>query len=169
MTKAVFKIGLLLVISFLGCREIGKKPAANQSPSHTVVLGGFLTCDTTNFVFLKSSIRNNSADTMKIVSMICSWGDAYSFDNPTIQKEVSYCYGNGPVLISVPPQQSTDTYLRVLVSKKVNEWRGIKFRLGYNLVLRDTSKEIFSQVSQINDMKNVIWSDTIRLADFWKF
>jgi hypothetical protein len=168
MTQALFKTGLLLAVCFLSCQKNGKKPAGSQMPSHTVVLGGFLSCDTTEFVFLKSSIWNNSSDTMNIVSMACSWNDAYLSDNTAIQKERNICYINVPVLISVPPQQSTDKYLRVLVDKKINDWSSIKFRLGYNLVLRDTSKELFSQVNQIGDMKNVIWSDTIRLADFWK-
>ncbi len=61
-------------------------------PSHTVVLGGFLSCDTTEFVFLKSSIWNNSSDTMNIVSMACSWNDAYLSDNTAIQKESNICY-----------------------------------------------------------------------------
>jgi hypothetical protein len=135
--------------------------------THTVSLGGLYTCDTTQYVFIKSSLSNNSEDTLLCFSMTCSGDDAYKIESKDLSIEKNICFSNVPMLIKVAPHKSFDYFLRLLTTQKNINFRDVNFRLGYNLVLSDTTKEFGSQVEQIGDMKNVIWSDTVRLKDFW--
>lgn len=143
-------------------QDNSKKPI-----THSVSLGGIQTCDTAEYVFIKSSLFNNSEDTLWCVSMTCSGDDAYKIDSKDFSIKKNLCFSNVPMVIKAAPHKSFDFYLRLLTAKKGINFREVNFRLGYNLVLRDTTKTLFSQVDQIGDMKNVIWSDTIKLKDFW--
>jgi hypothetical protein len=134
---------------------------------HSVSLGGINTCDTTENIFIKSSLTNNSEDTLLCVSMTYSGDNAYKIDSKYLSLEENICFSNVPMIIKVAPHKSFDYYLKLQTAQKNINFREVNFRLGYNLVLRDTTKELWSQVDQIRDMKNVIWSDTVHLKDFW--
>ena len=167
MTKRLINLTLLWGVLFISCKSNQQDNLKTIAPTHSVTLGGFMTCDTNNYIFIRSSLKNNSEDTLQCVSMNCSWDDAYKFDTDELEIVKNICFLNGPMLIKIAPHNSYNNYLKLTTSKKEDEWRHIVFKLGYNFVLRDSSIGIFSQVEQISDMKNVIWSDTVRISDFW--
>jgi hypothetical protein len=153
---------------FVSC-SIKKEETGKETLTHSVTLGGFLRCDTTNYIFLKSAVNNISTDTIQCVSMACSWADGYTTDSTDFLVEKYICYSNVPVLVKIPPGKSFDRYIKIITRENLEEWRRASFRVGYNLVVRDTTKQIFDQVGQIGDMKNVIWSDSIKLKELWNF
>ena len=167
MKQYTYKLTSFLLILFVSCTTHRQDKSKIPPMTHSVSLGGIHTCDTAEYIFIKSSLINNSEDTLLCFSMTCSGDGAYKIDSKDLSLEKNICYSNVPMLIKVAPHKSFDYYLRLLTAQKGINFREVNFRLGYNLVLRDTTKDLSSQVDQIGDMKNVIWSDTVHLKDFW--
>lgn len=134
----------------------------------TAQLGGWVHPDTAGIIFIKTSLYNKSADTLTYLRMSCSWADAYTTDNDSLRIEFTPCFQNGPLVMTLLPHQTTDEYIRVIAKGTTREWQGWKFRVGYNFNLYDSTKDIHYNVSKLTDRRNIFWSDTLRLSDFWK-
>jgi len=167
MTNYIYRWTFLLTVLFVSCTLPKQEKLKINPVTHSVTLGGYFTCDTTDYIFIKSSLTNNSEDSLFCVTMSCSGESAYKIESNYLSKEANWCFSNFPMLIKVAPHKSFDYFLRLIQTQKNKNLWDINFRLGYNLVLRDTTKELSSQAEQIADMKNIIWSDTVHLKDFW--
>ena len=168
MTNQFIKPLLFLcVLHFSSCTnsDAGKDIKANII--HSVTLGGYLTCDSVNYIFVKSNLLNSTDDTLTCVRMMCPTWSAYTLDSKDLLFENEPCFINGANLITIAPHQSVDLFLRITSTKDISEWRNINFRLGFNCILRDSTKNLFTQAEESGNMKNIAWSDTIKLKNFW--
>ena len=100
--------------------------------------------------------------------MTCSWADSYITDNDSVNVSQIPCFSNGPMTMKLPPTKSEDEYIKVGTKIKLQDWRKVKFRIGYNFPLLDTTKDIVYNVSNLTAMQNILWSDTLELYKFWK-
>lgn len=100
--------------------------------------------------------------------MDCSWADSYNTDNDTFNIIKTPCYKNGPTTMQLLPYKSEDEYLRVKTKKNIKDGRNSKFRIGYNFVSFDSTRDVVYNVSTLTDKQHIFWSDTMQLAQFWK-
>ena len=156
----------LILLTFVGvmicsCGHIEKKEAGKFLFSAQIDRwtkeGSF------DFLLIKTTLTNKTPDTVKYVSMSCSWQDPYTTDTGELSILVSPCDRNVPKLIQIPPDKSEETILSLTSKKSIDQLQNIKFRIGFNLVTAKDQNEMFSKVSDLNKMKNVIWSDTLQL------
>ena len=79
MTKLLF-ILTLLTMYFASC--LSKPNTINSSPIILIAqIGGSHRFDTTQYVFVKATLINNSVDTFVYACMDCSWADSYTIDS----------------------------------------------------------------------------------------
>jgi hypothetical protein len=102
--------------------------------------------------------------------MLCAWRDCFTTDdgNFNLSKD-SFCFLDIPVAYKIPPLKNRADFLSVKTTVPFKEWREKIFRIGFNLIMRDTSKTLFSQAEELRKMKNIIWSDTLWLKEFHRF
>jgi hypothetical protein len=116
-------------------------------------------------VFVATQLKNFSKDTIKYVSMSCSWEDAYATDAEQLSVIWKECDKNFPLVITIPPSQSQERRLQLIGKEQLDKLKDLSFRIGLNLVLAPDSNKLFPKLSQLsnhlNDMKNVIWSNTL--------
>jgi hypothetical protein len=173
--KKSFTFLLLLSILAFGCKNT--RPAPGLKITHVATLGGQYYCDTTHFIFVKSTLFNNSDDTVKFESMSCSYMDGFLTDSKDISLEKNTCYHNLQELIVIPPHKSFTRFLNLLIPNKSRldwDWTQISFRIGFNFVYDknavnqllkvNNTNHLFDE-SKISDMKNMIWSNKVNLSE----
>jgi hypothetical protein len=109
------------------------------------------------FLIVRTTLTNQSKDTLKYHSDSCSWQDYYSVNNNKLQVQESQCDTYVPIILTLAPKQSREAELRLIL-------RGsgpipIKFKVGFHVV-QDRVYMDDSEVSQEFE-KSVIWSDEI--------
>jgi hypothetical protein len=114
-------------------------------------------------VFVTTKITNESSDTIRYLSMSCSWQDPYTIDGKELVVQRAECDKNVPQLVEVPPLGVIQVVLHLCSSKTIDELKQAPFRIGFNCVTARDSDEMFLNLSQLRDMKNVVWSDTMRV------
>jgi len=95
--------------------------------------------------------------------MSCSWQDPYTTDTKDLSISVNECDKNVPRLIKIPPHSTQNTVIKLTTQKNSRQLTGLQFRIGFNLVTAKNYDEMFSKVSQLTKLNNVIWSDTLKL------
>ena len=116
-----------------------------------------------NYLLVNTTLTNTSSDTVKYVSMSCSWQDVYSTDTRDLIIYVNVCDKNVPQIIDIPPHDKRDILLKLSCTKSINQLQGLKFKIGFNFIAAENYDEMFSEVYQLTEMKNVIWSNTLRV------
>ena len=56
-----------------------------------------------------------------------------------------------------------DYYLKLKTEKALSELTEAKFKIGFNLIETDKTKDIVSLINSLTDMKHIIWSNSIEL------
>ncbi|POS00635.1 hypothetical protein Q361_1398 [Flavobacterium croceum DSM 17960] len=116
-----------------------------------------------NYLLIKTSLTNSLSDTVTYISMSCSWQDSYTTDTKDLFISVNECDKNVPQLIKIPPHSRRDTVIKLTTKKNIRQLTGLRFRIGFNFIRAKNNNEMFSKVSQLPKMNNVIWSDTLEL------
>jgi len=160
---------LLLLPFFIACSmRVPDLKADRKKLSFSAQLGGWTRTDSVGTIFIKTTLFNNSLDTLIYFRMDCSWPDSYTTDNDSFNVIKSICYKNGPMTRRLLPFQSEDEYIRLTTKVDIQNWRRSKFRIGFNFHLLDSTKDVVYNVSRLTDMQNILWSDTLELSKFWK-
>lgn len=116
-----------------------------------------------NYLPIKTSLTNSLSDTVTYISMSCSWQDSYTTDTKDLFISVNECDKNVPQLIKIPPDSRRDTIIKLTTKKNIRQLTGLRFRIGFNFIRAKNNNEMFSKVSQLTKMNNVIWSDTLEV------
>lgn len=109
---------------------------------------------------VRTTLTNFSGDTLKYISMSCSWWDFYSVDNELLRVEPGLCDKNTYVFLKLAPGQSDKKELRLIVDKTANT-SGTVFRMGFHMVAAQTFMDIYDFQSQLSE--NIVWSNVISL------
>ena len=156
-------------IFLVSCIHSRKEEKKEKPFVFNAEIGGFHRIDTSDCIFAKTVLTNNSPDTMAYLSMTCSWQWGYTTDSKYLSIEENICFSNGPMTIYLAPHKTSVNYLTLIAHKPINELRDAKFRMGFNLVQADSAKDGEDAVRRIPDMKNVLWSDTIAIKSLYRF
>ncbi|WDF79126.1 hypothetical protein PQ469_03775 [Mucilaginibacter sp. KACC 22773] len=120
------------------------------------------------YVQVLVKLTNTSADTLRYLSMSCSWWDIYRTDNQNINVfSPNICYKNSPITCLVPPHQFVIRNIIVLVPK---EMASVIFKIGMavqrkfvNSLLKD--EVLLSSIAPTN--QHIIWSNYVMVSQ-WK-
>ena len=109
------------------------------------------------------TLINNSSDTLRYLTMSASWWDIYSLDNKNfaLAADPWDVYKNGPVVLTLPPYQSTTKSIPIITYKAY--YRAQKLRIGMSLQrpgfeLPDLKMAMFEPLPKTT---NLIWSNEI--------
>jgi hypothetical protein len=109
------------------------------------------------FLVVRTTLTNQSKDTLKYHSDSCSWQDYYTVSNNKLQVQESQCDKYVPIILTLAPNQTKEVELRLILRSSAP--LPIKFKVGFHLV-QDRVYMDDSDVSQEFE-KSVIWSDEI--------
>jgi hypothetical protein len=158
---ALIMIGLLtLLFSFA---EKNKTDAKHKQLVFTAQVGNWSKENNINVLSVNTTLTNNSPDTISYITMSCSWQEIYTTDTRKLGVDQSACGKNIPKLIKIPPHQKEEARLLLWTKGTPGQVQGLKFRIGVNLVIAKNYTEMFSKWEELGKMKNVIWSDTLKV------
>lgn len=164
------KIFLFLLVAYIACTSPAKQ-AEQPAPgpvAFSAQMGGISYHDSMTSIFVKTTLHNNTNDTVMYLRMTCSWREAFTTDNDSFRVLYIPCFQNGPLTVKIPPHQSEDEYLQVNTKINTYHLREQRFRVGFNYAPYDTTMDEYGNFERLNDMKNILWSDTLKVSVFWK-
>jgi len=108
-------------------------------------------------------LSNLSNDTLRYLSMTCSWGDSFSIDNKNLSILGWVCESNFSIKKFIVPHKSMTYSVPVAVTN--GDIRDDKFRVGMNLLIVDKKNKRFTWGLIPSDFKtkNLIWSNEVQL------
>ena len=115
-----------------------------------------------NNLLLKVTLKNNTSDTVKYLSWICSWQDSYLIDNDKWKIFVERCFKNVPGTFSIPPYQSETKMLELERNIGFSKNKGSNFRIGFYYVPPPVQlKSIPVKLEKLKPSDVIIWSNTV--------
>ena len=112
------------------------------------------------YILIPVTVHNNSGDTLKYLSMNCSWQYYYHVDNSKFNVVMSSCDNNGPIEAVVPPYSSQSQALTIVYNKSSLKHVEL-FKIGLNVnrnVLLNATSGFRDQLRRYN----IIWSNEVR-------
>jgi hypothetical protein len=105
-------------------------------------------------------LSNYSKDTLKFVSMSCSWYLFYHIQGENLGIATDgICNSNFPIEKIIPPYKSIKWMMPISLSK--NYQRNEKFRIGMNLYLSQGLNQ--NILRQLNHSFNLLWSNEVQI------
>jgi hypothetical protein len=95
--------------------------------------------------------------------MSCSWQDVYTTNTKDLRIIGCNCDKNIPVVVKLPPHCKRETLITCASTKSIHQLKALKCSIGFNFVDAGNGQELIAQSAALTAMKNVIWSDTLRL------
>jgi hypothetical protein len=119
--------------------------------------------DNPNYLLIETSLMNGTLDTLKFISMSCSWEDLYALDTEQLYIPGKACDGNYPIIKKIPPGTSEIKEIKVLPPVDFKS-TNLEFRIGFNLVELKSHEEMRNLLltyKRLTDGKNIIWSEAL--------
>lgn len=111
---------------------------------------------------VKVTLVNNTADTVKYMSMNCSWQDFYSIDNDRWVIFGDLCCKNGPEIRSIPPYQTETSMLKLERVFGSVASKSSMFRIGFRFVPPPLPlQQIPVKLEKSKPNATIIWSNEV--------
>ena len=151
------KLTQLIIICFAALFISSFKSVDNNSKDKLTISAQFINLENSS---IEAVLWNNTADTIAMESMSCSWISFYRIDNKNLSFQQDLCFKNGPVIIKIPPYKSVKKILGLINTNNVH---GVKFRIGFNYVKPIEYQKAISQREEFDKNENIIWSNNLFL------
>jgi hypothetical protein len=122
--------------------------------------------DSFNYLSIKTTLFNNSPDTIRYVNMYCDSDIIYVIEAKKLNIHFRDCDKNSPETYILFPHQSKQSFLEGRTKADTSELIGEKFRVGFNYVKPESIAEVESKINFFDAHKNIIWSDTLTIKYF---
>lgn len=167
------RLSIFAILACLGsCHSQESKLSQQKTPELTASLGGtgsFL--DTIGVIYIATTIYNPTTDTIRFVSMTCSYEDLFTTDTGTFKIQSRYdCYSNYPTVIILPPNARTNRYIMVTQRPKVKDTNADKLKVGMYYLPYPKGGTFDDIINLYEHRQNaaVIWSNQLDLKRFYK-
>ena len=131
----------------------------------TIKQGKYKKVGTQIFLLVPTTLANNSNDTLKYLSMSCSWQEFYYVDNAKMSVDQVNCSGNDMIILTLAPHKSVDTEVRLVVGQITDTYK-IKFKIGINLLKATKNvNNVWNEYKGQQETKNIIWSNAVTQVD----
>ncbi len=114
-----------------------------------------------NYLTIKTTLFNNSSDTIRYVNMYCDSDIIYVIEIKRLNIHFRECDKNFPKKYILFPYQSKHSVLEARTEEDTSMLKNVKFRLGFNYVKPNQIEEAESKINFFDNHKNMIWSDTL--------
>jgi hypothetical protein len=146
------------------------KGKSGDSLELTASLGGIEYLDTTRTIFIATTLYNPTADTIKFVSMSCSFEDFFVTDNPGFKVRPSVCDKNAPTVEILPPQKKTDRYIMINPVNKESKISDSKIKIGmyFNAVPKNWNFDDIINLYNNREKGKILWSSELDLKKLYR-
>lgn len=112
---------------------------------------------------LKVVLANNTNDTLRYLSMSCSWQRFYTTDNDKVKVVSAPCDKNIPHELKLAPHHKRTVFLEVqLENQKDPKEKELVIRVAQNIIKLNSPKELI-YFKKLQKEKNYIWSKQFTL------
>jgi len=112
-------------------------------------------------------LTNNSHDTLKYLTMSCSWDDNFRFDNYKFGMMGWNCDKNIPVTKIVPPHKTLPFIIPIICDSTV-VISATRFRIGIIIIKESINRQFIDFLPMDNDLtrfkNNLIWSNEVEIV-----
>jgi hypothetical protein len=147
----------LVGISFSGISQVLKcvDPARI---AFTAKISSIKNMDQGIYLSVETIIMNNSSDTLRYLSMSCSWANYYTIDERAIHLPTPQCSEDTALLVKVAPHSNKKTTLRLISLMTTKQLHNISFKVGFKFLQAcDTNRAS----KELRKSKNIIWSNSL--------
>jgi hypothetical protein len=138
-------------------------PANTPKLTLSANLGGRSPLDTTNTIYIATTLYNPSVDTIRFLSMTCSYEDFFLADSGSFKiAPFNICYSNVPAVIALPPGRKVDHYITIRPVTNQKDLRGQRIKIGMYYVSSIDWSNCFD-LYQKRFHAPIIWSNELNL------
>ncbi len=131
--------------------------------------GSFL--DTIGVIHIATTLYNPTADTVRFVSMTCSYEDFFTTSTNSFKIQSRYdCYSNYPTVITIPPKAKTDRYIMITRTKKGMNVDTITLKVGMYYLPYKMGDNFDAIIKQYDERQkaDILWSNELDLKRLHK-
>lgn len=156
-----------ILICFYSCHSQVDNPKKGPTLELTASLGGtgsFL--DTIGVIYISTTLFNPTNDTVKFISMTCSYEDMFTTNTDTFKIQSRYdCYSNYPTVVTLPPNAKTDRYIMITRTHKGRsiDTSTLKVGMYYLPYQKDANSDDIINLYDHRKNAAIIWSDELDL------
>jgi hypothetical protein len=159
MNKRVAITIFFVAIYFTGVAQVLKCVDPSRI-AFTAKISSIKNMDQGIYLSVETIIMNNSSDTLRYLSMSCSWANYYTIDERAIHLPTPQCDQDTALLIQVLPHSNKKTTLRLIALMSTKQLHNIQFKVGFKFLQAcDTNKAS----KELRKSKNVIWSNSLTI------
>jgi hypothetical protein len=107
-------------------------------------------------------VQNNRNDTLKYLSMGCSWPDFYHCNNKYFKVPPSICEWNPAIMVNIPPHGAKEEYVPFIFSGKRGQHIE-HFKVGLSVNERVDIRTFFDNYDEMVK-RNIIWSNEVQFT-----
>lgn len=128
----------------------------------TIKQGKYEKINNQTYLSVPTTLTNNTDDTLKYLSMSCSWREFYCVDNDKMSVEQVICTKNGQIILTLLPHKSVDREIKLII-EQITDTSKLKFKIGFSLI--KVKNNLPYEFNEQEKMKNIIWSNTVTQID----
>lgn len=113
-----------------------------------------------HYLFIKASLKNNTADSFRYHSMTCSWDASFTTDSKKVKIQHEACYVNVPCLVTISPGKMNEYKLTIETHQLDSN---LKFKIGCNLIPDMGMTNDIQIYDSLNSFNHLIWSNNIEM------
>ena len=164
MSKLFFLLSLLFSFVIDSCTQ---KQSADKKERQGLIfnaeIGNWHKEDGFNYLPIKTTLINNSHDTIKYVNMYCDSDIIYVIETNRLKIHFIDCNKNSEKIHILFPHQNEQSALDARTEEDTSKLIGEKFRVGFNYIKPRSNNDFGSILDSLNNKKHLLWSDTITI------
>lgn len=123
--------------------------------------------DSTDVIYISTTITNYTLDTVRFISMSCSHYDFYKVGNNTnyLVKSKNDCYSNVPYVIELLPFTRIKQFIEIVSENKTVHKE--KLKIGFQFIRFEERDELSLLYENRLKIGKTIWSNTLDLEELY--
>ena len=116
------------------------------------------------YLIVPTILTNNTNDTLKYLTMSCSWQEFYFVDNDMLHVAYRSCLYDSPIALVLAPHKSVETKVKLWIGQLLDGTK-IRFKLGFNLIKVKSKdyKSLKKESWELRETKNILWSNSVEI------
>ncbi|MCD4793047.1 MAG: hypothetical protein K8R54_07445 [Bacteroidales bacterium] len=127
----------------------------------TIKQGKYEKINNQTYLLVPTTLTNNTDDTLKYLSMSCSWREFYYVNNDKMSVEQVICTKNGQIMLTLLPHKSVNKEIKLVIEQTTDT--KLKFKIGFSLI--KVKNNLPYEFNEQEKMKNIIWSNAVTQID----
>lgn len=159
------------LILFQSCKSRNTKREIKLAVELSAKLGGIIYLDTTPRIHIATTLHNLTDDTLRFVSMTCSYEDMFLTDTSAFKVQSrNDCFSNFPMVKTLPPRSKLDQFIIVRPVTKEVKTIDNKIRIGMYYLMPEEEKDFDGIVKQYLNRQQgtVLWSEKLDLKRLYR-